>query len=327
MKDELISVIVPVYNVKDYLEQCVKSIVRQTYKTLEIILVDDGSSDGSGKLCDVLKDIDERIRVIHKENSGLSEARNAGLEAARGKYIGFVDSDDYIEPDMYAILIKLCKRNGTGMGCARYRYFGIGNEPVLPKANGFTKVMSGEEFLLNILNGSKSGFSTYSVWDRIYRRDIIKNLKFPNGRCYEDVMFTTKAVLKAGRIAYTNREVYNYRLRDGSISYKRKHEAFDKKLLTDRLPLQIEQIKFLDSIGKHQLADVARIRYYQEFIKFAALNPYPEFETVIRMVLKKWKLTPIRIISLPVSFNGKVKLSAMSALPSVFMAYYSKRYK
>lgn len=117
MMDELISVIVPVYNVKNYLKQCVQSIVGQTYKNLEIILIDDGSTDGSGELCDILKKTDERIKVIHEENSGLSEARNTGLNAARGKYIGFVDSDDYIEPNMYDILIKLCKKNKTSVAC------------------------------------------------------------------------------------------------------------------------------------------------------------------------------------------------------------------
>lgn len=325
MMDELISVIVPVYNVKNYLKQCVQSIVGQTYKNLEIILIDDGSTDGSGELCDILKKTDERIKVIHEENSGLSEARNTGLNAARGKYIGFVDSDDYIEPNMYDILIKLCKKNKTSVACARYRYFGIGNEPELPKANGLTKVMSGDEFLLNILNGSRSGFSTYSVWDRIYRWDIIRDLKFPKGKCYEDIVFTTKAVLKAKRVAYINRELYNYRLRNGSISYKKKNAVFDKKLITDRLPLQKEQIRFLDFIGKQQLADVARIRYYQEFIKFAAVNPYLEYETVIQTALREWKLTPKKISRLPVSFKGKLMLAAMAMAPSVFMAYYSKQ--
>ena len=103
-KNGLISVIVPVYNVESYLEKCIDSIIHQTYKNLEIILVDDGSTDNSGKICDVYKEKDSRIKVIHKQNRGLSSARNCGLEIAKGEYIGFVDGDDYIAEDMYALL-------------------------------------------------------------------------------------------------------------------------------------------------------------------------------------------------------------------------------
>lgn len=106
---DLISVIVPVYNVKNYLKKCVDSILSQTYSVLQVILVDDGSTDGSGELCDLLAKCDKRIQVVHKSNGGLSDARNAGIEIAEGKYFSFIDSDDYIEPDMVESLYKLAK--------------------------------------------------------------------------------------------------------------------------------------------------------------------------------------------------------------------------
>ena len=111
--EELISIIVPVYNVEKYLEKCVDSIINQTYKNIEIILVDDGSKDNSGKICDIIKEKDERIKVIHKQNGGLSDARNAGLKIAKGTYIGFVDSDDYIAEDMYQTLYSLSKEKNA----------------------------------------------------------------------------------------------------------------------------------------------------------------------------------------------------------------------
>ena len=119
MSGELITVIVPVYNVKDYLQQCVESICGQTYQNLEILLVDDGSTDGSGKICDELAKKDTRIKVIHKPNGGLSDARNAGLDVATGDYIGYVDSDDYIEPDMFEILLTNIEEHQADISCCR----------------------------------------------------------------------------------------------------------------------------------------------------------------------------------------------------------------
>ena len=113
MNNELISIIVPVYKVEKYLEKCVKSILKQTYTNLEIILVDDGSPDNSGKMCDELAKVDDRIKVYHKKNGGLSDARNYGVERANGEYIGFVDSDDYIHECMYEKLYEAIKKSGT----------------------------------------------------------------------------------------------------------------------------------------------------------------------------------------------------------------------
>ncbi len=118
--EELISIIVPVYNVEQYLEKCVKSIIRQTYKNIEIILIDDGATDSSGKICDKLKLKDNRIKVIHKENGGLSDARNAGLKVAKGEYIGFVDSDDYIKEDMFETLYNLNKKYNSEISIVSY---------------------------------------------------------------------------------------------------------------------------------------------------------------------------------------------------------------
>ncbi len=121
-QNELITIVVPVYNVEKYLDRCIRSIQAQTYKNLEIILIDDGSEDQCGEICDQYAESDERITVIHKENGGLSSARNAGIDIAAGCYIGFVDSDDYIHPDMYGILYDSMKRNDADIAVLRTLY-------------------------------------------------------------------------------------------------------------------------------------------------------------------------------------------------------------
>ena len=118
MEQALISVIVPVYKVEAFLPKCVNSILNQTYKNLEILLVDDGSPDGSGALCDAYARQDSRVRVIHKKNGGLSDARNAGIEAAAGDYLAFVDSDDWLEPDTYEVMLSAAERHHTQLVCA-----------------------------------------------------------------------------------------------------------------------------------------------------------------------------------------------------------------
>ena len=146
----LVSVIVPIYNTEKYLDRCIKSIVNQTYKNLEIILVDDGSPDNCPSICDNWARIDSRINVIHQKNSGVSAARNAALDLASGEYIGFVDSDDFIEPDMYSLLVQ--KSVDTDAGCASCGFvfdYIDGRDSVLIKSEDF--VLNGEDILKNYI--------------------------------------------------------------------------------------------------------------------------------------------------------------------------------
>lgn len=188
--EELISIIIPVYNVEEYLSACLKSVIGQTYKNLEIIVVDDGSTDKSGMICDEYCNRDNRITVIHKKNGGLSDARNAGLKAAKGQYIGFVDSDDWIAPEMYEILYQSCKMYEADISFARYKDVAMEAcqddfiDDSHESKNDSRLVVRSEQYLESILTENGVIESNWSVWVRLYKATVIKELRFEKGKCF-----------------------------------------------------------------------------------------------------------------------------------------------
>lgn len=212
INNDKLSIIVPVYNVQSYLNRCISSIVNQTYRNLEIILVDDGSTDNSGKLCDSYALHDNRIKVIHKTNGGLSSARNAGLSVVTGHYIGFVDSDDYIEPNMYELLLESMRGLHADIVCAE-TFIERGNHKKYHPRFKENCVFTHEEALNILLDGSLDT----AVWNKLYKASLFKNLTFIEGRIYEDVGFLYKVFDKANVVAYVNKPLYHYIKRKGSI--------------------------------------------------------------------------------------------------------------
>lgn len=234
MNKGLISIIVPIYNVEQYLEKCIDSIVNQTYTNLEIILVDDGSPDNCPAICDEWKKRDSRIRVIHKENGGLSDARNAGLAVATGEYLGFVDSDDWIHKGMFSSLLKCMNENDSDIAaCGVELVFEDGKKSML--TSDFVGVLSTEEALKSIINES---LLKQPVWYKLYKRDVIKNILFPLGKCNEDVFWSYQAIANANSVSIINDPLYFYRQRENSImgnnfSLKRL-DALEAKVLRQR---------------------------------------------------------------------------------------------
>lgn len=215
-QNPLISVIVPVYNVEAWLPRCVDSILSQTYEKLEILLVDDGSTDDSGLICEEYAKKDTRIRVIHKENGGLSSARNAGLDAASGEYIGFVDSDDWIEPEMYAEMLALMEQNHAQLVCAgRYDVDGGTGEKTVGLCPKRQEQVSGEELAGRIFLWDHCDSS---ACDKLYRRELFDGIRYPEGKTCEDIPVTYRLALKAQRAVLCNKPFYNYYHRSGSIS-------------------------------------------------------------------------------------------------------------
>lgn len=211
----MISVIVPIYKVEALLPRCVASLRGQTYENLEIILVDDGSPDNCGPMCDAFAEEDPRIKVIHKPNGGLSDARNAGIEIASGEYLGFVDSDDWIEPDMYAALMEMALREGLKLVCGgRYDAYGDTDRKV-GLCPDRTEVISGEELARRIFvwDGIDS-----AAWDKLYHRSLFSQIRYPFGKICEDLPTTYRIGLDAGRVGMIARPVYNYFHRAGSIT-------------------------------------------------------------------------------------------------------------
>ena len=212
-KNPLISVIVPVYNVEEYLKKCVDSIINQTYKNLEIILVDDGSTDNSSLICDTYAEKYEQIKVIHKKNGGLSDARNVGIDLAKGEYLTFIDSDDWIKEGFIEYLYNLNLSNNTMIAVAPYIV--VTNSKQINCGNGYRNaVLEQKEALKRIL--LDQGY-TVSSCSKLYHRSLFDNIKYPVGKIFEDTATTYKLFLKCESISFGSNGGYYYYKRDNSI--------------------------------------------------------------------------------------------------------------
>lgn len=215
-KKGLVSVIVPVYNVEKYLTRCLDSICNQTYCNLEIILVDDGSSDNSGRICDEYAKKDKRIRTKHKQNAGVSAARNDGLDIATGDYITFVDSDDYVAPEMYEMLIaKIQTQNADIAVCG---YFQEGNDGVFRiNWKGTDEVCLTQLEQIECL--LRNRYYTCSLWDKLYRSDILRNIRFDESiHHYEDYLFLYEAMQYSHKAVFTPQGCYYYCNNEQSVA-------------------------------------------------------------------------------------------------------------
>jgi glycosyltransferase involved in cell wall biosynthesis len=214
----IISIVVPIYKVEDYIDKCINSLINQTYKNIEIILVDDGSPDRCPEICDNYAKEDNRIKVFHKKNGGLSDARNAGLKLAEGKYILFVDSDDYIELDTCKRFIDIIGNNKPDIVVGNARRIENGSIKAMQhKFITHTKVVTGMQYLKEEL---KSGSMYMVAWLNLYNKEyMLRNgLEFRVGLLHEDEEFTPRAFLKAEKVIGSDFIFYNYLIRDGSIT-------------------------------------------------------------------------------------------------------------
>ncbi len=210
----LISVIVPVYNSQAYLRTCLDSLLRQTLEDIEIILVNDGSVDNSPEICDEYTRKYANITVLHQENAGLSQARNAGLAVARGEYIGFVDSDDTVDERMYAVLLDLIERHDADIALCAMTRIAPGATFVANGLSGGAEVIGADEALRELFLNRLG----CSVCPKLFKRRIIKGLRFPPSRTNEDFPFLVEALLRASRVAASGDGLYHYYLREGSIT-------------------------------------------------------------------------------------------------------------
>ena len=226
MSNPLISVIVPVYNVEKYLPMCVDSIIGQTYRNLEIFLVDDGSPDNCGRICDEYAQKDKRIKVIHKKNGGLSDARNVAIDIAKGEYITFVDSDDYLSLDFIEQLYLLAIQTDSEIAISNFFFF---KEPKRELEVAYKKmpkmsVYSSKEALCALLY--QNNIET-SAWGKLYKTSLWKEIRFPKGRLFEDIATIYKSFLLSKRIVTISLPLYYYRIRSDSIMGK---EFYPKKM-------------------------------------------------------------------------------------------------
>lgn len=213
----MISVIIPAYNVAPYLERCVQSIVCQTYSDLEIILVNDGSTDGTGELCDKLLKTDSRIRVVHKENGGLSDARNAGIDAAKGEFFSFIDGDDFIEPDTYEVMIAEMQDESVSIvegGMIATDIEGNDFIRMAPERMYFTK----KEAFLNLFGASAEKYVAESSCDKLFRASLFKNIRYKKGIINEDMEILPKLLDISDAVVLINKIIYHYIKRQDGIT-------------------------------------------------------------------------------------------------------------
>lgn len=269
MSNELVSVILPIYNVELYLKKCIEAVIRQSYKNLEIILVDDGSTDRSPYICDEYAKMDSRIKVIHKENGGLSDARNVGIQASSGVYIAFVDSDDLIARSFIEELYECCKKSNSMIAVCAYTKFLDEEEISVFNNHNNVQIISGRELIKQIYLGQAGKFG-FVAWNKLYRRDLFDSIQYPFGRIYEDTFTTYKLFLNANQIALLNKSLYFYRMRPESIMSAR---------------VSLKKIK--DGVD----ADASVVKYFQENQDYEIL-PYVSSYFCKQAVLTYYKLIP-----------------------------------
>lgn len=243
--DSLISIIIPVYNVCEYLEKCLDSVINQTYTNLEIILVDDGSSDGSEKICDEYALKDKRIKVIHKENRGVASARNEGVKHSTGVYIGWIDSDDYACPNMFERLYELAQKNNADIVICSNYINEINDDD--SKAEVYTKTVK------DVMSDVLLDEITSHLWNKLFKRKLFDNIIFPDISVAEDVAVMHKIFEKANNVTFTNEKLYLYfRRRSNNLTNNYKLMAENRICRAEQF---IERSVYADKKGLNDVSD------------------------------------------------------------------------
>lgn len=318
MNNDLISVIVAVFNVEQFLDRCIESIVTQTHKNLEIILVDDGSTDGSGKICDEWEKKDFRIHALHKSNGGLSDARNFGLQAAHGKWIGFIDGDDYVNPDMYDNLFEKRVKDGMII-CGYYRVENMSTTPVRGENRELTQEEAANLYLDNELNSISSRTFTYFgsyAWNKLYAIDVFNDIKYPKNKNFEDMYIMLELIHNSSMIRIIPECEYYYIQRKNSITHL-------KTIQTDALEArqkQKEELKKFWNIQDTRIDKLITLEYFSILKKYAII---PKSQREKYADLRKNAWNNLRQIGYDdFSLKNKLKLFLCISMPEFYHILY-----
>lgn len=304
----LVTIIIPIYKVEKYLPKCIDSVIEQTYKNLEIILVDDGSPDNCPKICDEYAKKDNRIKVIHKENGGLSDARNVAIKEANGEFIFLLDSDDTITNDAIEYMYNLAKKENAEMVSAQYNsvYEGINNNLEPNSDNNYLKIYNAKEALEAMLYDS---YISNMGCNKLYKKYLFNDIEFPIGKLYEDLGTTYKLISKCNKIVITSKRTYNYLLnRNGSI--------MNKKFGPNRMQALIFIEEILDFIQKNykDIENAAKARLYSEciaiFVQIPNNKEYVNENNKVKYYLKKYR----KDILFDKKINKKQKIMCIVAI-------------
>lgn len=291
----LVSVIIPVYNVKAYLERSVNCVLSQTYPDLDIILVDDGSTDGSGELCDTLASGDERIRAFHRENGGAAASRNAGLDAARGGFIAFVDADDFIRPDMLERMMRVQSETDADIVTA-----GFERVPEETDAQALIKAEKKPEENYTCIEKKdlmeqlfERDVEIVVLWNKLYRRKVFTNVRFPEGRTFEDFYAAHRLLWNCDRMACMDAVLYFYVERTGSVS-----RAISRGKITDSVEGHEDRVLFFRERIPEQaaLAESAMLKNMKwRFSELAAQGAHDDclwFSSLCGEVMERLRIAP-----------------------------------
>lgn len=298
--EKVISVIVPVYNVAAYLPQCMDSILSQSYEALEVILIDDGSTDGSGALCDAYEKKDPRVRVIHQKNGGAASAKNAGLRIATGEYLTFVDSDDFLEPGAYLFMVSTLESYGADVVQSGFR-------------NVFTDLQEEriaqdplrEYEAIEYLRRYTSDWTCALLWDKLYKRALFEGIFFEEGHIVDDEFFTYQGVMNAQKIVFAPNVIYNYRKRKSSVMLS---PTSAQRIVMDRLDYLPKRRKTV--ISKFpQLRREYDLNFLDSML-YLAISPFATKESLLleKELLKQYRRESGRTFPPKALWVGLLKL-------------------
>lgn len=312
-KNKLVSVIMPIYNVEAFLKCAIDSVLHQDYENLEIILVDDGSTDNSGNICDEYAKKDNRIQVIHKNNGGLSSARNAGLDVFKGKYVYFIDSDDFIAPNAISSALTAMKEDHSDLVIFNYYYVDESNNVMKRELdNNIKPIWSIDDFWNYISDVSNTELSIASVvaWNKLYKREIFESLRYLEGRINEDSFIITDIIRQVSKISYINEPLYYYRTRSGSIMSSR-----GTKGITDSTLSLIKRCKYFNEFKYDELlashfrtivSDYLNIKKHKKELTETQLKDLKVIDSKIKylyQLLKYKKLKRVDRISIDFAYH------------------------
>ncbi len=315
MKNTLISIVVPIYNVEKYLDKCINSLIKQKYEYIEIILVDDGSIDNCPAICDKWKEKDSRIIVIHKENGGLSDARNTGIEIAKGTYICFVDSDDYVDETYVEKLYNAIEDNNVNISQCGIDY--INDEHKIIKSIGYdiNCLLSGRKIIEDSCN--EHYVENEVVWNRLYKTSLFETIKFPKGKLHEDEYTTYKLLYNENNIAIVPENLYKYRQSNNSImrsKYSLKKfndfkEAYNEKINYFK---ERNDIVVYDMVIRSYLSNLSNI-----YIKIE--RDIQNSKQILRQIKNEYKkYYKYTIRSSNISIKNKVKVTFFFVSPKIY---------
>lgn len=298
--DKLVSIIVPIYNSEKYIAKCVESIINQTYRNIEIILVNDGSKDDSAKICDDWAKKDNRIRVVHKVNGGVSSARNEGIKIAKGEFIQFVDADDYLDFNYTESLVQCVDKN-TDLVIAGYTLINEKLEKNIKPFNGFNKIASKDFTIDKFFNLFNQGMLS-PVWNKLYKTSIIKNKFLENQKVGEDIIFNLNFLKNTINISISNTYGYYYVFVSNSAIHRKRNDIFEEHL---------KLIKYFKNYLIEEFNKYDNESYFNWItnVIIATLLQIPndEFENITQQILSSQEIVEYLKKYRPKCFKDKIK--------------------